>query len=71
MYRYDSGQIGMDDFEQPIGMNIMSDNRWIRKAWQIPWEGIEERYARLFPWKKGNVAKPQRLALGVCIIQTE
>lgn len=71
MYRYDSGQIGVDDFEQPIGMNIKADNRWVRKARQIPWEVIEERYAKLFPCEKGNVAKPLRLALGACIIQTE
>lgn len=52
-------------------MNIKTDNRWVRKARQIPWEVIEERYARLFPCEKGNVAKPLRLALGACIIQTE
>ena len=71
MYRYDSGQIGVDDFEQPIGMNIKADNRWVHKAKQIPWEVIEEHYAKLFPCEKGNVAKPLRLALGACIIQTE
>jgi hypothetical protein len=26
MYRYDSGQISVDDFEQPVGMNIKADN---------------------------------------------
>ena len=68
MYRYDSGQIGVDDFEQPIGINIRANNRWVRKARQVPWETIEERYARLFPCVKGNVAKPLRLAFGACII---
>jgi IS5 family transposase len=71
MYRYDSGQISVDDFEQPIGMNIKADNRWVQKARKIPWEAIEERYARLFPSNKGNEAKPLRLALGACIIQSE
>ena len=32
MYRYDSGQIRVDDFEQPSGMNIKADNRWVQKA---------------------------------------
>ncbi|MDD3921166.1 MAG: IS5 family transposase [Eubacteriales bacterium] len=71
MYRYDSGQIRVDDFEQPIGMNIRSDNRWVQKARKIPWEAIEKRYARLFPSHKGNEAKPLRLALGACMIQSE
>lgn len=71
MYRYDSGQISVDDFEQPIGMNIRADNRWVQKARKIPWEAIEKRYARLFPSNKGNEAKPLRLALGACIIQSE
>lgn len=71
MYRYDSGQIRVDDFEQPVGMNIRSDNRWVRKARRIPWEAIEKRYARLFPSNKGNEAKPLRLALGACMIQSE
>ena len=72
MYRYDSGQIRVDDFEQPIGMNIKADNRWVQKARKIPWEAIEERYARLFPSSnKGNEAKPLRLALGACMIQSE
>jgi IS5 family transposase len=71
MYRYDSGRIGVDDFEQPIGMNIKAENRWVCKARQMPWEAIDKRYAKLFPCEKGNVAKPLRLALGACIIQTE
>ncbi len=37
----------------------------------IPWLDIEKRYAKLFTNRKGNVAKPLRLALGACIIQAE
>jgi len=37
----------------------------------IPWEQFERKYARLFKGKKGNVAKPLRLALGSLIIQTK
>ena len=36
-----------------------------------PWPEIEKRYAALFTNRKGNVAKPLRLALGACIIRAE
>ena len=52
-------------------MKMNAGNRWVKKAETIPWEEIEVRYARLFTNKKGNVAKPLRLALGSCIIQAE
>lgn len=42
-----------------------------KKAQSIPWSEIEQRYAALFVNRKGNVAKPLRLALGACIIQAE
>lgn len=71
MYKIRSKQIGFDDFEQPIGMNLNRDNRWVKKAESIPWDEIEMRYAGMFKNRKGNVAKPLRLALGACIIQAE
>lgn len=71
MYRYSNGQISLSDFKQPVGMNLKGNNRWVKKAQTIPWLDIEKRYAKLFTNRKGNVAKPLRLALGACIIQTE
>jgi len=71
MYRYSNGQISLADFKQPVGMNLKENNRWVQKAQTIPWLEIEKRYARLFTNRKGNVAKPLRLALGACIIQAE
>lgn len=71
MYRYSNGQISLADFKQPMGMNLKEDNRWVKKAQTIPWLEIEARYAALFTNRKGNVAKPLRLALGACIIQAE
>ena len=71
MYRYSNGQISLADFKQPVGMNLKESNRWVRKAQTIPWLEIEKWYAALFTNRKGNVAKPLRLALGACIIQTE
>ena len=71
MYRYSNGQISLADFKQPVGMNLKESNRWVKKAQTIPWPEIEKRYAALFTNRKGNVAKPLRLALGACIIQVE
>ena len=71
MYRYSNGQISLSDFKQPVGMNLKESNRWVKKAQTIPWKEIEKRYAALFTNRKGNVAKPLRLALGACIIQAE
>jgi IS5 family transposase len=71
MYRYSNGQIRLADFGQPVGMNLKEENRWVKRAQLIPWNEIEKRYAALFTNKKGNVAKPLRMALGACIIQAE
>ena len=71
MYRYSNGQISIADFKQPVGMNLKESNRWVKKAQTIPWPEIEKRYAALFTNRKGNAAKPLRLALGACIIQAE
>lgn len=71
MYQYSNGQISLSDFKQPVGMNLKENNRWVKKAQTVPWPEIEKRYAALFTNRKGNVAKPLRLALGACIIQAE
>ena len=71
MYKFKSRQISFTDFKTPIGMKLNPDNRWVKKAEMIPWDEIEQRYAKLFTNRKGNVAKPLRLALGACIIQAE
>lgn len=59
------------DFNQPIGLRMNPNNRWIKLADNIPWDVFEEKYAKLFPSATGNVAKPLRLALGALIIQTK
>ncbi|MBU4440412.1 MAG: IS5 family transposase [Acetobacterium sp.] len=71
MYKFSDNQISFSDFKQPIGMKMNVTNRWVKKAESIPWKTIEKKYAKLFSNKKGNVAKPLRLALGACIIQAE
>jgi hypothetical protein len=45
-------QLRFTDFQQPIGLKMNPENRWIKKAEAIPWAEIEERYAELFPSEK-------------------
>ena len=64
MYKFDKNhQFGLADFNQPMGLKMNSENHWVKKAEMIPWEVIEEKYAALFPGKKGMPAKPLRTAL--------
>ena len=41
MYRYGNGQISLSDFQQPMGMCLREDNRWVKKAQLLPWDKIE------------------------------
>ena len=59
------------DFNQPMGLKMNPENRWIKLADLIPWDEFEAKYAEQFPSGKGNVAKPLRMALGALIIQTK
>lgn len=72
MYKFDKDhQYSLSDFNQPLGMEMNPENRWVKKAAMIPWDEIEDRYAELFPSKVGMPAKPLRTALGSLLIQKE
>lgn len=72
MYKpVDMSQSSFLDFNQPMGLHMNPDNRWIKMADAIPWDVFEKKYSRLFKVKTGNVAKPLRTALGALIIQTK
>ena len=62
-------QLELADFNQPIGLKMNPENRWVKKATTIPWFAIEDRYASLFQSKTGMPAKPLRTVLGSLIIQ--
>ena len=64
-------QIAFTDFNQPLGLQMNTENRWVKKAATIPWDKIEDKYAGLFPSNTGNVAKPLRMALGSLLIQQQ
>lgn len=59
------------DFNQPMGLKVNPENRWVKMADMVPWDVFEIKYAQLFPSNTGNVAKPLRMALGALIIQTK
>lgn len=72
VYKFDRNhQYSLSDFNQPLGMEMNPENRWVKKAAMIPWDEIEDRYAELFPSKVGMPAKPLRTALGSLLIQKE
>ena len=72
MYKFDRNhQLSLSDFNQPLGMEMNAENRWVKKAAMIPWENIEDRYAELFPSEVGMPAKPLQTALGSLLIQKE
>lgn len=72
MYKFNrNSQITFSDFNQQLGMKMNESNRWVKKAKIIPWEKIEEKYAKLFPSDTGMPAKPLRMALGSLLIQKQ
>jgi len=72
MYKFDRNhQYSLSDFNQPLGMEMNPENRWVKKAAMIPWDEIEDRYADLFQSKVGMPAKPLQTALGSLLIQKE
>ena len=62
-------QITLFDFNQSCGMELDSNNEWIKLAHAIPWSKMEAKYVAMFPSKTGRPATPFRMALGVLIIQ--
>ena len=48
MYKFERyRQIGLADFNQPFGLKMNPESRWVKKAETIPWDALEERYAKL------------------------
>ena len=72
MYKFNrNSQITFSDFNQPLGMKMNANNRWVKKAEMIQWDKIEGKYAKLFPSKTGMPAKLLRMALGSLLIQKQ
>ena len=72
MYKFNRNhQFSLSDFNQPIGLKMNPENRWVKKSEAIPWYDIEQRYASLFPSNTGMPAKPLQTALGALLIQKQ
>lgn len=58
MYKFERyRQLGPANFNQPVGFKMDPENRWVKKSETIPWDTIEEKYAKLFPSKTGMPEK--------------
>ncbi len=63
-------QLAFEDFVLPFGGKLLSDNRWVILAKQIPWAIVEIAYAQQFSKEDmGSPAKSSRLALGALILK--
>ena len=72
MYKkHRSKQQSLTDFNQPFGLTLNSENRWVKLAELVPWTEFEDKYAMHFVKPRGGVAKPFRMALGALIIQSK
>lgn len=74
MYRNKQrNQIEFFDYNQGFGFPINPDNRWVKLAESIPWDEIEEIYAKSFPdgdnSSAGNNPLPARVAFGALAIR--
>lgn len=56
----DRSQPSFLDFDQPMGLKMNPENRWIKMADLIPWNKFEVKYAEQFPSNTGNVARDIR-----------
>ncbi len=69
MFRKLENQLYIEEFVLPFAGKLRTDNRWVKLSKIIPWDIIEDRYAKLFTSNRGQVAKPVRMALGALLIQ--
>ena len=68
-YRDDRGQLSMEEFFQPFGGRLRKDNRWVRLADIMPWEYIEDIYAKTLSGETGRPAISSRIAFGAIFIK--
>jgi len=72
MYRKrDRNQTTIDEFTMPFGGKLYADNRWVKMATLMPWDMIEDIYAKSFEEEKreGRPAIPSRIAFGALYIK--
>ena len=68
-HRKDSDQLSIEEFFLPFGGKLRKDNRWVRLAAMMPWEYIDEVYARSMNEETGRKGIPSRIAFGALFIK--
>jgi len=72
MYRReDKNQLTMEEFMLPFGGRLLADNRWVKMAKLMPWEVIEEEYAKSMSEVEGRESLPARMAYGAIHIKEQ
>ena len=69
MYLKDDKQISLFEFGQSAGMELDSENRWVKMANKVDWDKIEDKYCTQFCQNNGAPAKSVRLAICALIIK--
>ena len=62
-------QLSFFQFNASCGMQLDSQNEWVKDANRLPWRVWESQYSAIFTTTTGNVAKPSRMVIGSLIIQ--
>ena len=64
-------QMTVEDFVPPFGGKLNADNRWVKMAKLMPWDMIEEIYAKTFNDENGDGRPPipSRIAFGALYIK--
>ena len=72
MYRReDKKQLTMDAFMLPFGGHLSGENRWVKMAKLMPWDVIEEEYAKNMCEESGRESIPARIAYGAMHIKEQ
>lgn len=70
MYRKrDREQLTLDDFILPFGGRLKEDNRWVKLSRMIPWDYVEDIYAKSMCPDNGARAMSARIAFGALYIK--
>ena len=72
MYRRrDKNQLTIDAFAMPFNGQLLADNRWVRIANFMPWDVVEEEYAKSMSEEGGRAALSARIAYGAIYIKEQ
>ena len=66
---FEHQQLNFFQFNASCGMQLDSQNEWVKNANRLPWKAWDSLYAAIFTTTTGNVAKPSRMVIGSLVIQ--